>query len=76
VPHILVDASGFKKSQGLRRDCALPGMPSWEEGCGKPGVTRSTSQGGCEDYANAVCGVLRDLSKYFGYSSNYAEWVG
>jgi hypothetical protein len=33
-------------------------------------------KGGHDDHANAPCGVLRDLSKYFGYKTNYAEWVG
>jgi hypothetical protein len=33
-------------------------------------------KGGHDDHANVVCGVLRDLSKYFGYNTNYAEWVG
>lgn len=32
-------------------------------------------KGGHDDHANVVCGVLRDLSKYFGYNTNYAEWV-
>jgi hypothetical protein len=28
------------------------------------------------DHANAVCGVLRQLSNHLGYNTNYEEWVG
>jgi hypothetical protein len=33
-------------------------------------------KGGHDDHANAVCGVLHELSRYLGYNTNYAEWVG
>jgi hypothetical protein len=33
-------------------------------------------KGGHDDHANAVCGVLCALSRYFGFNTNFAEWVG
>ena len=32
-------------------------------------------KGGHDDLANAVCGVLRELSNYLGYNTRYWEWV-
>jgi hypothetical protein len=31
-------------------------------------------RGGHDDYANCVRGVLRNLSNYSGYSTNFAQW--
>jgi len=33
-------------------------------------------RGGHDDPANAVCGVLRNISHYLGYNHDYEQWVG